>query len=223
MSFLRPDSEFMNAVSKCVDYIILNLLCVLCCIPIVTIGASLTAKYYVSMKLVRKEEPVVTKAFFSAFKINLRQSTIIWAILGGILLILALDWYIITRTQERTMNSVGVFLLAVVTVLVLGTVFCVFPMVARFYITTKEVIRGAVIFVLMKLPRVLLMLAVTAATYFVALWYLQWFPAIWIFSTTVMLYYNSRMFVKEFEKIEQRDNTRENDTENENHIDMNAQ
>ena len=43
-------------MGKVADLIIVNLLCVLCCLPIVTMGASLTALHYVTMKMVRNEE-----------------------------------------------------------------------------------------------------------------------------------------------------------------------
>lgn len=203
MSLFRPDSPFMEAVSKCVDYILLNLLCALCCIPIVTIGAALCAKYYVAMKLVRGEEPAVTKAFFHAFRENIRQATFVWGILGMMILVIALDWYLIWQAPEGVMHPAFSVFLVVLTVLTAGVVFCIFPMLARFHISTKEAFKGAVVFTMMKLVRVLFALAVAVGTYVVALWYLEWFPLIWIISTGVMLYYNSRMFVKEFKKLEE--------------------
>lgn len=203
MPFLRPDSEFMNAVSTCADYVILNVLCLIFCLPVVTAGAAMTAKYYVSMKMVRGEEPAVTKSFFHAFRQNFRQSLAVWGILGGILCLLALDWYLIVNAETGTMNPVFSVLLAVLTLLVLGTAFCAFPLLARFQMSTKEVIRGGAVFTMMKLPRVILALVICALTYFVGFWYMEWFLAIWIFSTAVMLYYNSRMFVKEFQKLEE--------------------
>ena len=47
MSLFNPDSEFWAAVGKCVDYVLLNILCLLFMLPIVTAGAAMTAKYYV--------------------------------------------------------------------------------------------------------------------------------------------------------------------------------
>lgn len=211
MSFFRPDSEFMNLLSKCADYVILNLLCLLCCLPVVTAGAALTAKYYVSMKLVRGEEPAVTKAYFLAFRKNFRQATAVWAIQMLMLAVLIVDWYLVNKAPDGEIHPAFVFFLTVLTVLVAGIIFCVFPMLARFYISTKEAIRGACVFTLMKLPRVLLALAVMAITGIVCFWYMQWLPAIWAFSTGVMLYYNSRMFVKEFEKVEKQREEKETD------------
>ena len=54
--FFNLDSPVMNALNKMADLIWLNILTLICCIPVITIGASLTALNYVTLKLVRDEE-----------------------------------------------------------------------------------------------------------------------------------------------------------------------
>ncbi len=56
------------------DVIILTFLWWICCIPIVTVGASTTAFFYVMGKKVRKENIYVVKDFFKSFKQNFKQS-----------------------------------------------------------------------------------------------------------------------------------------------------
>ena len=46
------DNKFFTFMGRVADLIILNLLFLLCCIPIVTIGPAITAMYYVTMKMV---------------------------------------------------------------------------------------------------------------------------------------------------------------------------
>ena len=50
------DSPIMVFLGKVGDLIWLNVLTMICCIPIVTVGASITALHYVSIKMVRNEE-----------------------------------------------------------------------------------------------------------------------------------------------------------------------
>ena len=50
------DNKFFVFMGKIADLIILNLLCLVCCLPIVTAGASITAMFYVTLKMVRNEE-----------------------------------------------------------------------------------------------------------------------------------------------------------------------
>ena len=49
------DNKFFWFMSKVADLCILNIICVVCCIPIITAGASITAMYYVTLKMLRNE------------------------------------------------------------------------------------------------------------------------------------------------------------------------
>ena len=46
------DSPFMRVLNRVADLMILNLVTLICCLPVVTIGASLTAMHYVLLKMV---------------------------------------------------------------------------------------------------------------------------------------------------------------------------
>lgn len=84
MNIFSMDSVFYRFISKLGDLMILNLLFLVCCLPVITIGASLTALYTMLLKLVRNESGYIAKGFFNAFKDNFRQSTIIWLIMAAI-------------------------------------------------------------------------------------------------------------------------------------------
>ena len=56
----------------------LNLLWLVCCIPVFTAGAATTAVYYVTLKLVRDEDDSTIKSFFRSFIQNFKQATAIW-------------------------------------------------------------------------------------------------------------------------------------------------
>lgn len=74
-----PDNPVMRFFTW-VGYIwFLNILWLVCSLPIFTIGASTTALIYSCMKL-RADEGYVWKNFFKSFKENFRQSTLIWLI-----------------------------------------------------------------------------------------------------------------------------------------------
>ena len=89
MKFLNLDSPLMRALSKMADLMWLNILTILCCIPIVTAGASFTAMHFVLLKIVRDEEGYITKDFFRSFKENFGQATVIWilsVLVGGLII-----------------------------------------------------------------------------------------------------------------------------------------
>ena len=74
-SYDNPVMQFLTKVANCVY---LNILWFIFSIPIFTIGASTTALYYVSLKMVKDQESGIFSAFFSSFKENFKQSTIMW-------------------------------------------------------------------------------------------------------------------------------------------------
>ena len=71
-------SKVYRAVETFGNIFALNIIFVLCCIPVVTIGASLTALYSVSMKMAKNEEGPIWKSFIAAFKSNFKRATFAW-------------------------------------------------------------------------------------------------------------------------------------------------
>lgn len=62
-NILNPEGPFMSFITKITYSAYLNLLWLVCCLPIVTIGASTTALFYVTLKVARNEEGSLTKHF----------------------------------------------------------------------------------------------------------------------------------------------------------------
>ena len=65
--FFSMDNKFFTFMNKVADLCILYIICLGCCIPIVTAGASITAMYYVTLKMVRNEEAYIVRSFFKSF------------------------------------------------------------------------------------------------------------------------------------------------------------
>ena len=74
------DTPFYRFMLKFVQLMYLTFLWLVCSIPVITIGASTTALYYVCFKLAKDEESYLTRQFFNAFKVNFKQATCIWSI-----------------------------------------------------------------------------------------------------------------------------------------------
>ena len=89
------DNKFFTVMGRVADLIMLNVVCLICCLPIVTIGASLTALHYVTLKMARNEESYIIRSFFKSFKQNFKQATIINLIMLVIAAILYMDLNIV--------------------------------------------------------------------------------------------------------------------------------
>ena len=82
MKIFDLDSPLMNVLNKMADLMWLNILTLICCIPVITAGAALTSMHYVALKIVRNEESYITRSLFlNPFKTNFRQATLIWLLL----------------------------------------------------------------------------------------------------------------------------------------------
>ena len=77
MKFFSYESKFSQLLLRLCYACYLNLLWFICSLPIFTIGASTTALYYTSLKIVRGEESYVGPTFFRAFRENFRQATVL--------------------------------------------------------------------------------------------------------------------------------------------------
>ncbi|MDO5423435.1 MAG: DUF624 domain-containing protein [Eubacteriales bacterium] len=154
------DNKFFTFMGRVADLMILNVLFIICCIPIVTIGASVTAMYYVTLKIIRNEDSYIARSFFKSFKENFKQSTIVWLIFlaGGILLVLD---FMIMRQVEGSFSTVVTYGLGIITLVYAMVLLYVFPVISRFYNTTKNILRNALLMSIRHLPSTLAMLAIT--------------------------------------------------------------
>ncbi len=160
---LNPEGPFMSFITKITYSAYLNILWFICCLPIVTIGASTTALFYVTLKITKNEEGSITKAFFHSFKENFKQGTVIWLILLTAGIILAFDGYVFYHMRfENVFWTLGtaIFLIAAAAYAII--LMYIFPLLARFNNTTKTMFKNA----LMLGMRFLLCTAIMAAVYF---------------------------------------------------------
>ena len=69
-SLFNLDNPFMNLLARACDLIVANMLFLLCCLPVVTIGASTAALHKVCQDIVLDRDNVVLRPFFRAFRQN---------------------------------------------------------------------------------------------------------------------------------------------------------
>ena len=124
---------------------LLNILFLLCCLPLVTIGASASALYSVCLKLVRNEETYVAKDFFHAFRQNLKQGIFLHLILSVATAIIVFDLFVMWNIMEYAILYKWAFVIMVIfSVLFFMTVLYVYPLLAQFNNTVKGYLRAAV-------------------------------------------------------------------------------
>ena len=149
MRFLSYDSKFGRIFLKISYACCLNTLWFICCLPIVTIGASTTALYYTSFKIAKDEGSFITTMFFRSFKQNFKQATIIWMIMLVTGLIIGADAILLYRLHLTTSGTAAVvwtLLLAIIfacMVLFVIVLFNIFPLLSIASNTTANMFKNA--------------------------------------------------------------------------------
>lgn len=159
MSIFAADSKLTVFLNTLGNLMVLNVLALLCMLPVVTAGASMTALYTMTMRIVRREEGSVIRGFLGAFKDNLKKSTILWLAGGGLLVFMAFDIWLL----QSVTGNFGLVYRALLFVLLLfvGMVLMhAFALTARFENTVKNTLKNSVVIVASHLPQSALMLLV---------------------------------------------------------------
>lgn len=169
MKFNWTDNIVMRALGKIADMMCLNLIWLVCCIPVITIGASTTALYTVMLKMVRNEEGYIFRGFFKAFKSNFRQSTLIWLIL----VLLGIVWTVDIRFAGA-LNGIAKIAFSAIFLalgfLLLSVIIYIFPLTARYENGIKNTFKNALILTIAKLPYSLFMAAIAVAAAAASCW-----------------------------------------------------
>ena len=160
--FFNMDNKFFTFMSRVADLIILNLLCIVCCIPVVTIGPSIAAMFYVTLKMVRNEESYIVRGFFKSFKQNLKQGIVINLIMLAAALLLYFD-ISICRSTPGTIGKVLMVLFMMILVVYLMIFLYIYPVLAKFYNTIKNTFTNAFLMSIRHLPYTVLMAVITIA------------------------------------------------------------
>lgn len=124
------------------NIIFLSIFWLICCIPIVTIGPSTAALYYVSLKIARKEDPSVLKSFFHSFKDNFKQGVLLTLIFLLVGFILYADYFIVPNMTGSIQTVLKIVLLFIGLVYLMITSYT-FPLLAQFENTIKQTLKNA--------------------------------------------------------------------------------
>lgn len=202
MQFFSPDSRFSQFIYSVTDYAKLGLLFLLFSIPGFTAGAAAAAVMTVGMRIERKEAPTVFRPFWQAFKDNFRQGTVLTLVFMLIFGFLAMDGYVLNRIEVTTLTRVltGVILLLA---LISGSLaLWVFPTLARFELTNRQIIHNAAIHCFLRFPPTLLALGAAVGGFVLAWMIPETIPVVTLLAPAFVVWYMSRTCVRRFRKFD---------------------
>lgn len=160
---LQKDGKFVKVLNRIADLVGLNLLAILFCIPIITIGASITAVYGCIFRIQEKREGYLTKDFWKLFKECFRSSTIIYLVGVAVVAMLYLDYQIFATDSRLDILQV----LVVAGGILVAEIFTyVFPMESYFENSLKATVKNALLLGISNIPYTLLMLGINVFPFF---------------------------------------------------------
>ena len=159
---------FWKFVNRLLDVLLLNILWLIFSIPIVTVGASTCAAFYVTLKMVDDEEGYVAKMFVKAFKENFKQGTLMWLFTAPCLYAAYLIWQVVIKSDD--INFLIIAGAIVYTAVIAIVILYAYPIIARYKNSLKNIIKNAVGISMMYFKRTLLLLVLVALELFIIFW-----------------------------------------------------
>lgn len=194
------ESKFTSFLQNVADLMILNVLTIVCSLPIITIGASYTAMHYVLTKW--DDDKKIARDFLDAWKNNFRQATIIWVAYLAVFGIILYDFYLI---KELSIGTNATYVTIVIAAILFFTLGWTFILQSRYENTIFRTIKNALILSFIQLKYTLAIALLYVLPFVIAYFFPPTIPTIFLLGVATAGYFQRRFYKKVFEKIEHRD------------------
>lgn len=156
--FFDPDGKLMYYGSKLWDLIWLNILTVICLIPVITIGIVLPSMHYVLIKIQRKECGSVTKEFFKAFRDNVAQGIVSSFMIAGIAYLIYIDYQLL----QTAVPALFRLLFPIMVLLAMCVFSWYFVLQARYQDSVWQRLKNAWLLCIKHIPKTIVMASLMA-------------------------------------------------------------
>lgn len=189
---INPDSTFVHVTVAIFDAVITTVLFIVCCLPVVTIGASATAMHATMLSIAEGTCSGVLKKFFGSFKLNFKIATLVWLLAVLVGAVVAADVFVCWgfKMEQNIVLSIMQGVTIGCGLLYFGVLLYVFAGIAKYVVTWKQAIRNAMLWMVKKPLHTIGILVINAAILFSC--YLAWF---WAFPVVVLLLYLQAMVI----------------------------
>ena len=144
--FFNADNKLWSSVNSAVDAILLNIMWLITCIPVFTIGAATTAFYYTTHKVIRNQRSGIWREYWTTSKANFKLATKTWLIFLAIFAVFYFDINICLEYLQagEKIGIMAYFFYGLLAVVLIWFMY-VFAYMARFEDTIKTTLKNAAI------------------------------------------------------------------------------
>jgi uncharacterized membrane protein YesL len=167
----EADSPLLRFLTKVADLMILNILFVATSVPVITLGASLTALSYTATKIGANECESVTGDYLRSFRSNFRQATLLGLAVASLGVVLA-AWYLAVEILDAPVAQLVLQAICYLAAFrVAATALYAFPYLAKFDDSVRDVLNNSRRMSARHLGASLTVLAVTALPVVITVFY----------------------------------------------------
>lgn len=153
--------SFISTFNKLIDMVLLNILFIVTCIPVITVGASISALYYVIFHMSENTESYVVRSYLRAWKDNFKKATPIWIAAILCMVMFRLNFQALTLMPKHIFWIV-LYAVQILAVLVLYNIFqYYFPLTAVFENSMINTVKNSFYLSFKHLPKTFACLCIT--------------------------------------------------------------
>ena len=168
----NQDSKFWHFATLVADFILLNLLFIVLCIPVVTIGPAIAALIHTTLKLSEDENRTLIKPFWNEFKRDITKKILLWIVY--LVLIAALvymaQFYWNFANDFESFKIIGFMLFVLSFIILISTVIASIiglAMTTKYFSTIKRLVKNSYLLILvMPIQSLIMTVVLVAATLF---------------------------------------------------------
>ena len=196
--FTDSDSWFNRGLSRLFDILLLGIVTTALCIPVITIGAAITANMDIMLRIALKKEDRIMKGYFQAFGKNFLKATLIWlvylligALVGGAAVV-TLGGLLSMDSTIRVIMSI----LSIIMVILYGISICYdFALQARYENKIFTTMLNSILIAISNFPQSALMLGLTAGLAVLGYFFVGLIPLFVVLEFSFVTYISGKLIV----------------------------
>ena len=192
--FFDLDNPVWVFLGRVGDLMILNVIFIITCLPVITVGAALSALYSMTLKMVCDEESYLVRSYLKAFRQNFRQATVVWIFTAFTGYVLYLYYSIVSSLESGYGTYLKIPVIAAAFLFLMYFEY-VYPLIGRFQNTLKNILGLALMLAVRHMPTTVIVLLITVAPVvltFRSTTIFSWAVLLWIlFGFSVIAFLNS--------------------------------
>ena len=169
----NQDSKFWHFATLVADFILLNLLFIVLCIPVVTIGPAIAALIHTTLKLSEDENRTLVKPFWNEFKRDITKKMLLWIVylvLIAALVYMAQFYWNFANNNTELFKIIGFMLFmlsAFILVLTIVASIIGLAMTSQYFSPIKRLVKNSyLLIIVMPIQSLIMAVIIVAATLF---------------------------------------------------------